>query len=81
MISKDYYDRTTTIVRASDLIKIANQIQKDQKKFVNIAIRGGFDEDTQGNVCISAASETDFSDKKQYTEIPAFTMAYDPDDM
>lgn len=81
MITKDFYDRTTTIVRASDLIKIANQIQKDQKKFVNIGIRGGFNEDTQGNVCISAASELDFSDKKKYSEIPSFTMAYDPEDM
>lgn len=81
MISKDFYDRTTTIVRAADLIKIANQIYNDKKKYVNISILGGFDEDTQGNVCISAASELDFSDKKKYSEISSFSMAYDPDDM
>lgn len=79
MVTKDFYDWTNTIVRASDLIKIADQIRKDQKKYVSISIRGGLDEDTQGNVCISSASELDFSDKKKYSEISCFTMAYDPD--
>lgn len=77
MIIKDYYDWTNTIIRAADLIKIADQIRNDQKKYVSISIRGGFDEDTQGNVCLSAANELDFSDKKKYSEISRFTMAYD----
>lgn len=81
MVIKDYYDWTSTVIRAADLIKIADQIRNDQKKYVSISIRGGFDEDTQGNVCLSAASELDFSDKKKYSEISCFTMAYDPDVM
>ncbi|MCI8592667.1 MAG: hypothetical protein HFI88_10070 [Lachnospiraceae bacterium] len=81
MVIKDAFDWTSTVVRAADLIKIADQIRNDQKKYVNIAIRGGFDENTEGNVYLSAASELDFSDKKKYSEIPAFTMAYDPDVM
>ena len=81
MVIKDSFDWTSTVVRAADVIKIADQIRNDQKKYVNIAIRGGFDEDTEGNVYLSAASELDFSDKKKYSEIPSFTMAYDPDVM
>lgn len=81
MVIKDYADWTTTVIRAADLIKIADQIRNDQKKYVSVAIRGGFNEDTQGNVCFSAASERDFSDKKKYSEISSFTMAYDPDMM
>lgn len=81
MVIKDYYDWTSTVVRAADLIKIADQIRNDQKKYVSIAICGGYDEDTEGNVRFSAASELDFSDKKKYPEISCFTMAYDPDVM
>lgn len=32
MVIKDYYDWTSTVVRAADLIKIADQIRNDQKK-------------------------------------------------
>lgn len=81
MVTKDCFDWTNTVVRAADLIKVADQIRNDQKKYVSISIRGGFDEDTQGNVRLSAASELDFSDKKKYSEISSFTMAYDPDVM
>lgn len=81
MVTKDCFDWTNTVVRATDLIKVADQIRNDQKKYVSISIRGGFDEDTQGNVLLSAASELDFSDKKKYSEISSFTMAYDPDVM
>ena len=81
MVIKDYADWTTTVIRAADLIKIADQIRNDQKKYVSVAIRGGCNEDTQGNVCLAAANELDFSDKKKYSEISSFTMAYDPDVM
>lgn len=32
MVIKDYADWTTTVIRAADLIKIADQIRNDQKK-------------------------------------------------
>lgn len=77
----EYPDGTlacSSVIRAIDLIKIANQIFKDNMQYVCISVASSEDEDQDGLVEISAIPSALSDDVKKYEPISLFT-AVDPD--
>lgn len=68
----------SSVIRATDLIKIANQIFKDNMQYVHISVKSSEDEGQDGLVEISAIPSASSDDVKKYASIDLFT-AVDPD--
>ena len=68
----------SSVIRATDLIKIANQIFKDNMQYVHISVKSSEYEGQEGLGEISAIPSASSDDVKKYDSIDLFT-AVDPD--
>ncbi len=70
----------STVIRAMDLIKIANQLFNDKMGYVRIAVTHSDNEDRDGSVKISAMPLDSEDDITEYKVIPSFTAVEFPED-
>lgn len=66
-----------TIVKATDLIKVVNQIFEDRMQYVQVTIcYNDFDENSDGELRISAVPSATSSDVKKYPAISPSSLGY-----
>ena len=68
----------SSVIRAVDLIKLANEIFKDNMQYVHISVKYSENESQDGLVEFSAIPNALSDDVKKYKTINSFT-AIDPD--
>lgn len=80
MSSHNIYQSTVTCVRATDLIKIANQLYNDKMEYVRLSINSSRNEDLDGSIQIHAIPSATSEDVKEYPLIKSNSIV-DFDDL
>ena len=66
-----------TIIKAIDLIKVANQLYHDGMEYVQIGIHfDDYDDEHNGELRIFAVPSSDSSEVKKYPPIPPSSLCY-----
>ena len=76
----DSYLEVSTIVRASDFIKVANQIFNDKMACVRLTIVSSDNEDLDGTLKIAAMPTLTSDEMKTYSDISGFVTVEFPDE-